>query len=172
MKRTLFVAGLSAMLAMPLLATSQQTPSIPGTSGGSGSRMEQQEMRRQQEEMRSQQGQTGQQQEMRSQQGQIGQQHQKHMSQDQVRQAQERLKEAGFDPGPIDGLLGKQTKEALREYQKAHGLPQTGQLDASTRDSLMVQQTGESPGGSMLGGRGTNEPRSGSSIPGSSGSNR
>jgi peptidoglycan hydrolase-like protein with peptidoglycan-binding domain len=82
------------------------------------------------------------------------------------------LKEAGFDPGPIDGLLGEQTKQALREYQKAHGLRQTGQLDESTRESLMVQQTGESPGGSMPGGRGTNEPRSGSSTPGSYGSNR
>ena len=169
MKRTLFVAGLSAMLAMPLLATSQQTPSTPGTSGASGSRMEQQEMRSQQEEMRSQQGQTGQQQEMRSQPRQTGQQH---MSQDQVRQAQERLKEAGFDPGPIDGLLGEQTKQALREYQKAHGLRQTGQLDESTRASLMVQPMGESPAGSMPGGRGTNEPRSGSSTPGSYGSNR
>jgi peptidoglycan hydrolase-like protein with peptidoglycan-binding domain len=169
MKRTLFVAGLSAMLAMPLLATSQQTPSTPGTSGASGSRMEQQEMRRQQEEMRSQPRQTGQQQEMRGQQGQTGQQH---MSQDQVRQAQERLKEAGFDPGPIDGLLGEQTKQALREYQKAHGLRQTGQLDESTRESLMVQQTGESPGGSMPGGRTTDEPRPGSSTPGSYGSNR
>jgi peptidoglycan hydrolase-like protein with peptidoglycan-binding domain len=78
------------------------------------------------------------------------------------------LKEAGFDPGPIDGLLGEQTKQALREYQKAHGLRQTGQLDESIRESLMVQQTGESPGGSMPGGRGTNEPRSGSSPPGGS----
>jgi peptidoglycan hydrolase-like protein with peptidoglycan-binding domain len=147
MKRTLYMVGLSAMLAMPLLANGQQTSS-PGTSGatGSGTRMEQLEHRRLQEQ-RGQQA----------------------MNQEQVRQAQERLKEAGFDPGPIDGVFGERTKEALREYQKAHALPQTGRLDESTRQRLMAQQMRQPPTGAMPGGRSADEPRPGAgSLGGSS----
>jgi hypothetical protein len=31
-----------------------------------------------------------------------------------IGQAQDRLQAAGFDPGPLDGVLGARTKEALR----------------------------------------------------------
>ncbi len=34
----------------------------------------------------------------------------------QIQQAQERLKARGFDPGPIDGVLGPQTRAALKLY--------------------------------------------------------
>lgn len=61
----------------------------------------------------------------------------------QIRQAQERLKAAGFDPGPIDGLLGPRTKTALRQYQAAQGLPTTGVLDAATRKALGIQARAE-----------------------------
>jgi peptidoglycan hydrolase-like protein with peptidoglycan-binding domain len=54
----------------------------------------------------------------------------------QIRQAQQQLKNAGFDPGPMDGMLGLQTKAALRQYQAAHGLPETGVLDEATRKAL------------------------------------
>jgi hypothetical protein len=54
-----------------------------------------------------------------------------------VGQAQEQLKEAGLDPGPIDGVLGPRTKAALRRYQASHGLPATGMLDEATRQSLI-----------------------------------
>jgi hypothetical protein len=63
-----------------------------------------------------------------------------------VGQAQELLKEAGFNPGPLDGLLGPRTREALRRYQASHGLPETGVLDEATQESLMprsVSQKGE-----------------------------
>jgi localization factor PodJL len=54
----------------------------------------------------------------------------------QVSQAQTELKAAGVDPGPVDGRLGPKTREALRAYQQAHNLPQTGTLDRATRQSL------------------------------------
>jgi Putative peptidoglycan binding domain len=63
-----------------------------------------------------------------------------------VGQAQELLKEAGFNPGPIDGILGPRTREGLRRYQASHGLPETGVLDEATQESLMprsVSQKGE-----------------------------
>lgn len=57
----------------------------------------------------------------------------------QVREAQELLRAAGFDPGPIDGMLGQKTRTALRRYQLKHGLPETGELDELTRKSLGLQ---------------------------------
>jgi peptidoglycan hydrolase-like protein with peptidoglycan-binding domain len=166
MKRTLLTLGVSALLAMPLLVNGQLLPSTPGTgsapgagASGSGTRMEQEERRGQTEAPAG-----------------------------EVRQVQERLKEAGFHPGPTDGQLGAQTKDAIKEYQKAHGLPQTGQLDEPTREMLMVQKADGVPGerqtpggsirertsheGSMPGGRIPGEPGAGSTLPGGSSSTR
>ena len=33
-----------------------------------------------------------------------------------VRELQEALAKSGYDPGPIDGIMGPRTKEALRKY--------------------------------------------------------
>ena len=41
------------------------------------------------------------------------------LSNDKIRQDQLRLKDAGFDPGPIDGILGPKTKAAMQRYQKS-----------------------------------------------------
>jgi peptidoglycan hydrolase-like protein with peptidoglycan-binding domain len=63
-----------------------------------------------------------------------------------IGQAQERLKAAGYDPGPIDGVLGPQTRAALRRYQASQGLPMTGTLEEATRESLVpsgLPQKGE-----------------------------
>jgi hypothetical protein len=57
---------------------------------------------------------------------------------DLVRQVQERLKAVGGNPGPIDGTLGSQTREALRWYQNTKGLPRTGEIDERTFDALGV----------------------------------
>jgi hypothetical protein len=58
---------------------------------------------------------------------------------DQVVQAQRRLHEAQFYTGAMDGILGPNTKDAIRAYQAKHGLPRTGELDAATRKALGVQ---------------------------------
>src|SRR5438093_253299 len=55
---------------------------------------------------------------------------------DEARQTQERLSAAGLNPGAVDGVPGQQTVTALRQYQKAHGLPVTGLLDDATRKAL------------------------------------
>jgi peptidoglycan hydrolase-like protein with peptidoglycan-binding domain len=49
-----------------------------------------------------------------------------------VTRAQEALKQAGHDPGPIDGVVGARTTAALRAYQQAQGLQPTGRLDDET----------------------------------------
>lgn len=57
-----------------------------------------------------------------------------------VGQAQERLKAMGFDSGPVDGVLGPQTRAALRRYQASQGLPATGALNEVTRQALMPME--------------------------------
>jgi glucose-6-phosphate dehydrogenase assembly protein OpcA len=50
-------------------------------------------------------------------------------------ETQQLLAVLGFYKGPIDGILGPQTDAALRDAQKAYGLPQTGN---TTPDTLTV----------------------------------
>jgi peptidoglycan hydrolase-like protein with peptidoglycan-binding domain len=44
------------------------------------------------------------------------------LSSEKIRQEQLRLRDAGFDPGPIDGILGPKTKVAMQRYQKSFAL--------------------------------------------------
>ena len=48
---------------------------------------------------------------------------------------QQALKDKGFDPGPVDGVIGAGTRRALKAWQKAEGLPADGyaSLDTLTR---------------------------------------
>jgi len=55
---------------------------------------------------------------------------------DAVREAQEQLKGAGFDPGPVTGVVDSETREAIRKYQRVKGLPVSGELDDGTRGAL------------------------------------
>lgn len=63
-------------------------------------------------------------------------------STEQVRQMQEALKAQGKDPGPVDGMMGARTQEALRAYQGSKNLSVTGQLDAATMEQLGVRGSG------------------------------
>ena len=49
-----------------------------------------------------------------------------------VRSLQRRLAAAGNSPGPIDGRYGVLTESAVRQFQRAHGLPLTGIAGPST----------------------------------------
>jgi len=64
---------------------------------------------------------------------------------DNIRKVQETLRDKGYDPGPIDGVMGSQTRAAISQYQKSEGLPITGHLDGATAGKLGVGQ--ESEGG-------------------------
>jgi hypothetical protein len=54
-----------------------------------------------------------------------------------VRDAQRALNDRGFDVA-VDGLYGPNTEQALRDFQRQRGLPQTGQLDQQTMAALGV----------------------------------
>lgn len=56
-----------------------------------------------------------------------------------VEDLQRKLKEAGFDPGAIDGKFGPATQAAVRAYQQAKGLQVDGIVGPETRASLLGQ---------------------------------
>lgn len=54
----------------------------------------------------------------------------------QVKEIQQILKNAGFDPGPVDGIMGNRTRQAIRKFQEAKGLQSTGKIDEETMLAL------------------------------------
>jgi hypothetical protein len=60
-------------------------------------------------------------------------------SSDDIQQAQQALKDKGFDPGPVDGVDGLKTKTAVKEFQKSQNLAPDGRLGPQTLDSLGVK---------------------------------
>ena len=64
-----------------------------------------------------------------------------HAGQDlSVKQAQQILDSLGYQPGPIDGLWGKKTKEALKQFQIDNNLPITGKIDPDTKKILISKK--------------------------------
>lgn len=53
-----------------------------------------------------------------------------------VYNAQKRLIALGYQPGPVDGKIGKKTKSALKEFQKDNNLPATGSINLETLRKL------------------------------------
>jgi peptidoglycan hydrolase-like protein with peptidoglycan-binding domain len=49
-----------------------------------------------------------------------------------VKQIQIALKNAGYNPGPIDGKMGRQTRQAIKAFQKANGLIPDGKMSKKT----------------------------------------
>ncbi|MBI4527753.1 MAG: peptidoglycan-binding protein [Deltaproteobacteria bacterium] len=59
---------------------------------------------------------------------------------EETKKVQEALKAKGQDPGPIDGIMGPKTRNALKAYQEASGLKATGRLDDQTAEKLGVEK--------------------------------
>ncbi len=53
-----------------------------------------------------------------------------------AREIQQALANRGHDPGVIDGVWGRRSTNALKAFQKAEGLPQSGALDKPTAEKL------------------------------------
>ena len=85
-----------------------------------------------------------------------------------VKDAQQKLADAGFYHGKIDGLMGPQTKEALSAYQQQNGLKQTARLDKATQDRLAQGQGAATVAGAKpaaeTSGSGSSTPPSGSDV--------
>jgi len=54
-----------------------------------------------------------------------------------IAQMQNALKSFGYDPGVIDGSLGKNTRKAIREFQVAKGISPTCKIDSRTYFELL-----------------------------------
>jgi peptidoglycan hydrolase-like protein with peptidoglycan-binding domain len=57
---------------------------------------------------------------------------------DMVSKIQSALMQAGYNPGPIDGVMGSQTHTAIKSYQKQKGFAE-GDLTYETIESLGIK---------------------------------
>ncbi len=55
-----------------------------------------------------------------------------------VRSVQQALNDKGYSAGSVDGRWGPSTEDAVRRFQQASGLPQSGELEHSTLVALGV----------------------------------
>lgn len=62
-----------------------------------------------------------------------------------VRDVQQALKDAGFDPGPVDGVRGRLTIRAIRQFQAARGLTVDGIVGPITAEALLGGRAEEPP---------------------------
>jgi peptidoglycan hydrolase-like protein with peptidoglycan-binding domain len=66
-----------------------------------------------------------------------------------IKKVQETLRDKGYYTAPVDGVMGPQTRAAIRQYQQSENLPVTGHLDGATAGKLGVGP--ESAGGEFKG---------------------
>lgn len=57
------------------------------------------------------------------------------------------LKNAGFEPGSIDGKMGPKTKKAVEDFQKANGLAADGKVGPKTWAALNKYLSAQAPTG-------------------------
>jgi peptidoglycan hydrolase-like protein with peptidoglycan-binding domain len=57
-------------------------------------------------------------------------------SREEIRILQLRLRDAGFDPGPFDGVMGPRTSKALEEFQAAE---RAGKINPAMAKGIGVQ---------------------------------
>jgi hypothetical protein len=55
-----------------------------------------------------------------------------------VRSVQQALNDRGYNAGSVDGQWGPATEDAVKRFQRASGLPQTGELGQPTLSALGV----------------------------------
>jgi hypothetical protein len=58
-----------------------------------------------------------------------------------IKEMQQKLIDLGYQPGPVDGISGNKTINALKKFQQDYGLPVTGKADKETMNKLF-QRTG------------------------------
>jgi peptidoglycan hydrolase-like protein with peptidoglycan-binding domain len=56
-----------------------------------------------------------------------------------IRDAQQALKDKGFDPGPVDGVNGPATRSAVKKFQAQQNIAADGVLGGKTLDALGVK---------------------------------
>ncbi len=67
----------------------------------------------------------------------------KRLGRERIRDVQMLLSELGYDPGPVDGFMGRMTGTAIQQYQEAKGLKTTGAFSEELREMLFLDARGE-----------------------------
>ena len=75
-----------------------------------------------------------------------------------VKKVQEALKGKGHNPGSMDGVIGPQTRQAIRAFQNANGLKVTGRLDSETAEKLGIAKASASGASSSAAAKGQASP--------------
>jgi peptidoglycan hydrolase-like protein with peptidoglycan-binding domain len=65
-----------------------------------------------------------------------------------ISRVQQKLRELGFDAGPVNGDFGAKTQAALAQFQLSRAIPAGGQLDHQTLAELGVAREEASAGAS------------------------
>jgi peptidoglycan hydrolase-like protein with peptidoglycan-binding domain len=58
------------------------------------------------------------------------------LNQEQVRRVQQALQKKGISPGPIDGIIGPLTMDAVRKFQDRFGIGASGEINNQTLFAL------------------------------------
>ena len=91
--------------------------------------------------------------------------HMKRMSSADVQRAQQTLQDEGYDPGPVDGKMGPQTRKAVKKFQHAKNFKATGHLDHRTTEALGIESEGATSGTPGKAGRRMHEASRGMQGP-------
>jgi hypothetical protein len=67
----------------------------------------------------------------------------KRVGRERIRDVQILLSELGYEPGPVDGFMGRRTGAAIQKYQEDKGLKKTGAFSEALRDTLFRDARGE-----------------------------
>ncbi|SDR84507.1 membrane-bound lytic murein transglycosylase B [Halopseudomonas xinjiangensis] len=70
----------------------------------------------------------------------------KPLSRSERHELQERLQAAGFEPGGVDGILGANTRQAIRRFQQMRGWPADGYATQGLLDALRAHDQSTVPG--------------------------
>jgi peptidoglycan hydrolase-like protein with peptidoglycan-binding domain len=60
----------------------------------------------------------------------------KAVGEDEIQLVQARFRDAGFDPGPIDGIIGPKTRTAIQRYRISRGLKNSPTLTSGVAGLL------------------------------------
>ena len=94
---------------------------------------------------------------------------QRKLSPDQIKQVQEALGQKGFHVGRPDGVMGRDTRQALSSFQRQLNLKQTGQPDDLTLQALGVDVNAGTTGAATTGAAPTSFDQMQNQTPGNGG---
>ena len=69
-----------------------------------------------------------------------------------VKEIQSKLRDWGYYRGPVDGIYGSKTEEAVKYFQRKNGLNADGQVGNQTLAALGITPTGNAGGGAAQSG--------------------